>query len=494
MPCSVQIHFSIFIKKPKGMFSRDVMLRGMGGVGAFAYAAYQNSVFSAETTKPLLERGDEYRIKPCHHAPKAKAMISLLTNGGPSQLDLFDPKPQMEKYSGKPFPQGKNKLKFDNAAESSNIVQASPFKFKAHGQSGMELSELLPELGEIADDICLIRSMHTGVNNHGQSLYALSSGRPLAGRPSLGSWLSYALHSENSNLPSYMVLKDPHGLPTIGTHNWTSGWLPSLFQGTVVRAKEPRILHLNPPEYLKGEPQSRYLSYVQQLNQKHLNEYSYESELKARISNFELAESMQSAAAEALDISKESKATLEMYGIHEAVTKDYGTRCLIARRLVERGVRYVQVTHNGQPWDHHGNLQKGLPQMCKKTDRPSAALVKDLKALGLLDTTLVHWGGEMGRLPVIQGSASKDAWGRDHNTYGFSMWLAGGGVKAGYVHGRTDDFSHYAVEDIVHHYDYHATLMHLFGYRAEDLTYERMGIKEAITDSQQAKVIHKILA
>jgi hypothetical protein len=354
----------------------------------------------------------------------------------------------------------------------------------------MELSELVPHLGEVADEITLIRSMHTGVNNHGQSINALNTGNFQSGRPALGSWITYALGSESQNLPAFVVLSDPTGLPVLGVDNWASTWLPSLYQGTVVRPHEPRILNLDPPQSLRGPAQRRFLGYLDKLNRKHLARHPGEQDLSARIHSYELAARMQTAAKEALDISGETEATHKLYGIDQEETRDYGTRCLIARRLVERGVRFVQLHTGNQTWDHHGGIEKGLPNVCRKTDKPAAALVKDLKQRGMLDMTLVHWGGEMGRLPVIQNEKNI---GRDHNTHGFSMWLAGGGVKAGLAYGATDELGHKAVENVVTHHDYHATLLHLLGISAEQVTFPRPGTPGSLLDGADGKVVWDIL-
>jgi hypothetical protein len=429
--------------------------------------------------------------KPPYRPARARAMISLFMVGGPSHIDLFDPKPLLDKYDGKPFP---GVIKYDNSAQASSKVLASPWKFNKCGQSGMEISELLPRLGGIADEITLIRSMQTGVDNHGQSMYALNTGRPLAGRPALGSWITYGLGSESQELPAFVALTHPNGAPLLGGENWSNAWLPSIYQGTLIRPREPRILNLDPPETLRGAPQEQQLAYIHDLDREHLEQHPTESDLDARIASFELAAKMQTAAKEAMDISSESAATRRLYGIGDGTTNDYGTRCLIARRLIERGVRFVQVFNNGQTWDHHDHLVSALPSRCHEIDGPAAALVLDLKSRGLLDSTIVHWGGEMGRLPVIQNDAGRDKVGRDHNTYGFSMWLAGGGFKGGYVHGATDDFGHHAVTDIVHHYDYHATLLHLFGLDHTQLTYKRNGQALTLTDRQEARVVRELLA
>jgi hypothetical protein len=469
---------------------RDFLLKGGAGFGALAlsYLLQNDPLPAAAKAGPSAAPGGSARR--AHFPAKAKNVIFLFMEGGPSHIDLFDPKPQMADYDGRPFP---GEIKYDNAAQASSKVLHSPWKFRKHGESGIELSELLPHLAEVVDDITLIRSMHTGVNNHGQSIRAMNTGRILAGRPSLGSWVTYGLGSETRDLPAYLALIDPGQLPVLGVENWSNGWLPSLFQGTVVRPQEPRILNLDPPPHLKGPAQERALDYLERLNRRHLADRPGNLDLEARIAGYELAARMQMEAREALDISGESKATHKLYGLDDPATRDYGSRCLIARRLVERGVRFVQVFTQNQYWDHHGRIVSALPAACQKTDKPSAALVKDLKARGLLDTTLVHWGGEMGRLPVIQNDAGRDKIGRDHNTYGFSMWLAGGGVRGGHVHGATDEFGHYAVEDVVNHYDYHATLLQLFGLDHERLVYKWNGREQTLTDGQPGRVVGEII-
>ncbi len=462
------------------------------GVGSLALAWLLNrDRLLAEPSKPDLERPTyDLTPKPPHKPARATAMISLFMQGGPSHIDLTDPKPEMAKYDGKAFP---GTIKYDNAAQASSKVLASPWKFSKHGDSGIELSELLPHLATVVDELTVIRSTQTGVNNHGQSIYALNSGRILAGHPVVGSWLVYGLGTENQNLPAFMALPDPASLPVCGTDHWSNGWLPSLFQGTVVRPREPRILDLDPPPQLKGAPQERMLKLLDEINRDHLAEHPGESDLEARIASYELAARMQTAAREALDISKEPEAVRRLYGIDDPVTQDYGTRCLIARRLVERGVRFVQVFTANQFWDHHGNIRSALPAACRKTDRPAAALVKDLKSRGLLDTTLVAWGGEMGRLPVIQNDAGPDKVGRDHNTYGFTTWLAGGGVKGGLVYGATDDFGHHAVQDVVTHHDLHATILELFGLDLKRLVFRRNGQEQSLLDGKPGRVISDIL-
>jgi len=468
---------------------------GLGSV-ALAWLLKQDGLLAQDAPKPELSRPEleqkrfDTLPKHPHHAPRARAMISMFMQGGPSHIDLFDPKPELTKFDGQKFP---GDVKYDNAAQASPRALGSPWQFSKHGQSGIELSELVPGLAGIIDDVCLLRGMHTGVNNHGQSINALQNGRILSGRPTLGSWLGYALGSEARDLPAFVALTDPRGLPVLGVENWTNGWLPSIYQGTAVRAKEPRILNLDPPPHLRGEAQQNFLSFLDKLNREHLKQHPGENDLEARIASYELAAKMQTVAKEALDIAGESDATKKLYGIDDPATRDFGTRCLLARRLVERGVRFVQIYTGNQTWDHHGSIRSSLPAACKYVDKPAAALVTDLKSRGMLDSTVVHWGGEMGRLPTIQNDVGKDKVGRDHNTYGFSMWVAGGGFKGGMTYGETDEFGHKAVKDVVNHYDYHATLMHLFGLDHAKVAFKRNGSDQSLVDGQNARVVSEIL-
>ena len=476
------------------MDRRQFCRGGLFGLAPFALAhmlAEQSSL--AKPVKPNLAQPD-YSLteKPPHHEPKARAMISLFMQGGPSQVDLLDPKPTLTRMDGEDFP---GKIKYDDAGGASRKILGSPWKFAQHGESGIPVSELLPQTAGIVDEITVIRSMHTGVNNHGQSIHAMNSGRVQQGRPSLGSWISYALGCETNSLPAFIAMSDPQGLPVEGVLNWSNGWLPSIYQGTVIRAREPRILNLQPPEQISSKLQANYLDFLRQVNQRQLDRYSDNTDLAARIANFELAALMQTSARDALDLSQETKATHQMYGLDDA-NKDaaeYGARCLIARRLVERGVRFVQLFTKNQYWDHHGSILSRLPASCRKTDRGAAALIKDLKQRGLLDSTVVHWGGEMGRLPVIQNDAGRANIGRDHNTYGFTMWVAGGGFRGGMTYGESDEFGHHAVKDIVNHFDYHATLMHLFGLQAENLVFKRNGREASLVDGQGGRIIEEIL-
>ncbi|MBL9166527.1 MAG: DUF1501 domain-containing protein [Verrucomicrobiales bacterium] len=478
---------------PSGLCSRRHFAKASAfglGSAALAYLLKEEGLL-AEPARPELEaRSYDLQPKPPLRQARARAMISILMVGGPSHIDLFDPKPLLKEYEGRKFP---GELKFDNAGQASAKVLPGLWEFKKHGQSGIELSTLLPHLGAVADEICVVRSMQTGVNNHGQSLYALASGRITAGAPTLGSWINFGLGSESQELPAYITLTHPSGPPQLADHHWSNGWLPSVYQGAAVKPQEPRILNLDPAPHLKGPGQARQLELLRDINREHLRQHPGELDLEARIASYELAARMQTSAKEAMDISSESEATRQLYGVDQDLTRDYGTRCLIARRLVERGVRFVQIINNGQSWDQHSGLVKALPDLCARSDRPTAALVADLKSRGLLDTTLVHWGGEMGRLPVIQNDLGREKVGRDHNTYGFTMWLAGGGIRGGMTYGETDEWGHKAVKDIVTHHDYHATLLHLFGLDHTQLIYRRAGRELSLTDRQPARIVREII-
>lgn len=478
------------------LFSRRSFLReqgvGIGGV-ALAWLLNQEGLLAEPDKPPLVEPKFDLAPRQPHHSPRATAMISLWMQGGPSHLDLFDPKPEMARWDGKKYP---HEVQYDMAAQASDLVLASPWKFSPQGQCGMELAELLPHLGEVVDEITLVRSMYTDVNNHLQSIRAMQLGQNLAGRPSLGGWITYALGSESQELPAFVAMTSSGKLPVGGVENWSNGFLPSVYQGTVVRSREPRILNLVPPPHLRGQTQEAALDYLEALNRRHMQQRQANDDLAARIASYELAARMQIAASDALDLSQETAATHRMYGLDHPATREFGSNCLIARRLVERGVRFVQIYTGGQDWDHHNTIVSKLPEMCRATDQPSAALVRDLKQRGLLPATVVHWGGEMGRLPVVQtgGSGTRDRIGRDHNVHGFSMWLAGGGFKSGYVHGATDEFGHKAVTDRVSHLDYHATLLHLFGLDHQQLVFRYAGREQSLTDAQACRVVRELLA
>lgn len=403
-------------------------------------------------------------------------------------MDLFDPKPELQKWSGKPFPGGDLEVHFDK--QKGNVL-GSPFKFSKYGESGLELCELLPHTGQIADDICLVRSMNTESVDHESALRLIHSGKFLAGMPAWGSWVLYALGSMNQNLPAYVVLGDPGGLPVDGERNWSAGFLPAVYQGTPFRSGPAPVLNLQLPAGVLPQGRRNQLAFLKELNQHHLSRHPENTELAARLENFETAARMQTAVPDAIDLSQETEATRKMYGLDNPASQEYGTRCLMARRLVERGVRFVQIFLNGQPWDTHSKNAESLKGLCARTDQPSAALVQDLKQRGMLDETIVLWTGEFGRLPVSQGAD-----GRDHNRRGFSLWLAGGGFKKGYVHGATDDWGYAAVKDIVTVHDLHATLLQSLGIDHRLLTHPHEGRDASLTDADvtHAQVVNELLA
>jgi hypothetical protein len=458
---------------PFTMNRRAFLGRYVGAIGALALAS-------------LLE--DQSRAGEPSPKPRARArsVICLFQHGGPSQMDLFDPKPVLLKYHGKPYP-GQLEIHFNTQAGK---LLASPFRFRPHGGSGMVLSELMPHLAGIVDDLTMIRSMSTDSVDHESALRLIHSGKFTAGRPVWGSWVVYGLGTENRNLPAYVVLSDPGGLPVDGIRNWSSGWLPAVYQGTPFRSGDAPVLHLKTPPGVTPEARAGRLGFLDELNRIHLKQHPGNGELEARIANFEVAAAMQTAVPEALDLSQETEATRRMYGLHNPATHEYGTRCLMARRLVERGVRFVQLFLSGQPWDTHSKNAKTLESLCARTDQPSAALVRDLKQRGLLDETIVLWTGEFGRLPVSQGTD-----GRDHNRHGFSLWLAGGGFKPGYTHGATDEFGYKSVEKIVTVYDLQATLLHALGLDHRKLTYPHEGRLDSLTDAEvtKAKIVPELL-
>jgi len=446
---------------------------GLGGVALAAMFADEQARAEAAAVNP----------KP-HHAPKATAVIQLFMHGGPSHMDLLDPKPMLDKYDGKPPPAEVA----DDEKLTGNLLR-SPFKFTPAGKSGTPFSELLPATAGHADDIAVIRSMFTEHRNHEQALWMMHGGLTVAGRPSLGAWAAYGLGSENRDLPAYVVLPDPRGLPVDGIRNWASGWMPPTYQGTPFRAEGSPVLNLTPKTARPAGIEKGRTDLLAELNAAHRSARPGELELDARIASFELAGRMQLSATDALDLSKEPAAVQALYGLDNPVTRPYGLRCLMARRLVERGVRFVQIFMAGQPWDTHTNNAAQTRACCQQTDKPVAGLLADLKRMGLLGRTLVTWGGEFGRTPGAQG---KD--GRDHHPYGFSMWLAGGGIKGGTVHGATDDFGYRAVKDRCKVSDLHATMLHLLGLDHRRLAFRHHGRDERLTDVHEAGPIKPILA
>ncbi len=443
---------------------------GVGGVAA-----------GAEGVGPA--GGNPLAVKPPHFAPKARHVVHLFMNGGPSHIDTFDPKPLLDKYHGQNLPAANLRTE-----RKTGAAMRSPFAFQKYGQSGIEVSELFANTARAIDDICVIRSMVSDVPNHEPSLLLMNCGDSRLPRPSMGSWVTYGLGSENQNLPGFVCLC-PKGLPTVGTQNWRSAFLPGTYQGTHVDTQYTEIDKLIESvrnSQLSPEEQRRCLDLTQRLNALHRQDRASDPRLEARIQSFELAFRMQTEASDAFDTTREPAAIQSAYG-----SSTIGRQLLITRRLIERGVRFVQAWSGPvQPWDSHENLETEHRKLCQEWDQPIAAFLADLKQRGLLESTLVVWGGEFGRTPVAELPALN---GRDHNHYGFSMWLAGGGVKGGYVHGVTDEFGFAAVENKVHVHDLHATILHLLGLDHEKLTYRYAGRDFRLTDVH-GRVVREILA
>ncbi len=464
---------------PQSDSRRDFLFRAGNGFGALALSyLMQREVLAQGKTQPGKKLVNPLAPKPPHFAPKAKAVIFLFMVGGPSQMETFDPKPELDKLHGQQMPASFGEVK-SQFVKTGTPLMGSAWKFKKYGQSGIEVSDLLPHTAGCIDDIAVIRSCYTESFVHAPAMYQMINGRVLAGHPSLGSWVTYGLGSESENLPAYCVMTQPQGLPEGGSPMWGAGYLPAINQGTLLRNGSTPILHLKPPAEISRQQQSNMLGFMRRMNEVSLGEN--DTELAARISSYELAYRMQQHAPEAVDLSKESKETKNLYGLDDPQTVEFGTRCLLARRLVERGVRFVQLYSGGGPvsvqWDAHDNVKTNHEQMCRWTDKPVAALLKDLKGRGLLDSTLVVWGTEFGRTPV-----SENGKGRDHNPTGFSMWMAGGGVKGGQVIGQTDEIGFKTVGPRYHPRDIHASILHLMGLDQMKLTYLHNGRFERLTD------------
>lgn len=437
--------------------------------------------------------GDPLAVRPPHFPARAKRVIFLHMAGAPSQIDLFDPKPALERYDGQDAPAEMIKGERFAFIRGTPKCLKSPYKFERRGQAGMELSELLPGLGEIADDICLIRSMKTDHFNHAPAQLFVHTGSQIMGRPSMGSWLTYGLGTENKDLPGFVVLVS-NANPDGGTALWSSGFLPTVYQGTQFRSSGDPVLHVSNPRGMSDAVRRESLDALRDLNQINLGRVG-DPEISTRISQYELAYRMQSSVPELMDISKEPKEVHEMYGT-EPGKASFANNCLLARRMLERGVRFVQLYHWG--WDSHGtgsgdDLMTALPQRCKETDKASAALVKDLKQRGMLEDTLVVWGGEFGRTPMNEARRGSKFLGRDHHPRAFSMWMAGGGLKRGMVLGKTDELGYNVVEDPVHVHDLQATILHLMGLDHTKLTYRFQGRNFRLTDVH-GEVVRKILA
>lgn len=467
--------------------------------GAALTYLLSRDLFGASTlmaAEESTERRRAYDLQPRqpHFPARAKAVIQLFQNGGPSQVDLFDPKPALVRNHGRAV---YNELAADvSSPQAAGGLMRSPFKFARHGESGIWLSEALPHLARHVDDIAVIRSMFNSHPNHEPALFKIHSGQLLPGLPALGSWVVYGLGAENQNLPAYVVLDDPLGLPVNGVQSWQSGYLPPIYQGTRFRSTGAPVLNLQPEVSQPAEVTRLQQDLLARLDRIHQVQRPGQLQLDARIASYELAARMQLEATEALDLRRESRATLEMYGVGREPTDSYARRCLMARRLVERGVRFVQLFINGQIWDNHNRLGSSLQAACDRTDKPVCALLQDLKDRGLLDSTLVLWGGEFGRLPIAQfpeGGDYANA-GRDHGPRGFSIWMAGGGIKGGTVYGATDDIGYAAAENRVSIADWHATILHLLGLYHDELFFERNGFRDKLTSTFAARVVREVLA
>lgn len=461
---------------------RDLLTQSASGLGGLALtwllASNQSTANAAsESIVPI-----NLTPKPTHHVAKARNVILLYMGGGPSQMDMLDHKPLLKKYDGQPCPFEVDQRNLHNLL----CIMSSPFKFAKHGQSGLEISELLPHLSTVVDELAVVRSAVTNRIDHGEALLMMHTGRPISGFPTMGSWITYGLGTENENLPAYVAMPDG---PSERVRNATSaGWLPPLFQGTPMNTgKGDPFFYLHQSAQSKESDPTCFLRLTQALNRRHQQSRAEVSQLDARIQNFELAARMQVEAMRNVDITTESAATQRMYGLDNPKTNPFGTRCLIARRLIESGVRFVHVMRND--WDHHSGLKNGLIRACGETDQPIAALLKDLRARGLLDETLVVWIGEFGRLPIVEGSD-----GRDHNPHGFTFWMAGGGVKSGHVYGTTDEFGYKAIENPVTIADFHATVLHLLGLKYDRLSHEFEGRDETLTGVLPARVVKEIIA
>ncbi|MCP4945596.1 MAG: DUF1501 domain-containing protein [Planctomycetaceae bacterium] len=456
------------------MFTRrELLSRAGGGMGMLALSS--------------LLRDNNAVSSPVVHQPtqKAKSVIWLFMNGGPSGIDLFDPKPLLTKLDGKPFP-GKLKTLFPYPG---NIMK-SPFEFTQHGETGHHVSSVFPHLAKHVDDLTFLNACVSNEQNHVPACYVVNTGRQQVGSPNLGSWATYGLANESRELPEYVVMYDRRAAPEGGANLWSSGFLPGEFQGTLFRPGKHPILHLDRPQGLSTSTQDSQLQLLNWLNRRSATHYPDKTQWEARTKSFEMAYQMQASVPELADLSNETAATHDLYGLNDPDCKYFGAQCLLARRMVEREVPFIQIYHGGYEnnWDQHGDLAGGHKDNCYETDQPIAGLLTDLKQRGLLDSTLVIWGGEFGRAPV-----SQDKDGRDHNPYGFTMWMAGGGVKRGYQHGETDEFGYLPINGAVSMPDLHATVLHLMGINEENLTYQFGGRKQTATNGL-GHAVHEIIA
>ena len=476
-----------------GRTRREFIWQTGGGFGAAALSSMlgQDGFFSDANASDALSV-NPLAPKPPHFAPKAKSVIFLFMYGGPSHIDTFDYKPNMAGMDGKTvdvktFGRGGHR-------KGGRIVEPR-WKFKQYGECGKWVSSLFPNVAKHVDDIAFLNSMTADSPIHGSAMLMMNSGKVLSGSPALGSWVNYGLGSENENLPGFVVMLDPAGGPISGAKNWSSGYMPATYQGTVFRTNGAPILNLAPPEGISLEMQRTILDSIQQANETHLNQRIGNDDLASRIASYELAYKMQSTAPEAVDLSTEDQRTLSLYGIDREETKDFGTRCLMARRLVQRGVRFIQLysggAHNDDNWDAHGDLELNHNRHAGRTDLPIAALLSDLKQRGMLDETLVVWGGEFGRQPTAEYAKGS---GRDHNSYGFTMWMAGGGIKGGISYGTTDELGSTAVEKPLHVKHLHATVLNQLGMDPNKLSYFFGGLDQKLVGVEEVEPIHEIIA
>ncbi|MGE5191567.1 MAG: DUF1501 domain-containing protein [Deltaproteobacteria bacterium] len=486
---------------PCGRTRREFLWQVGGGFAGLALidllsrdGFFENKAAAAGENAAAAEARYPLAPKPPHFPARAKRAVFLFMNGGPSQVDTFDPKPELKKFDGTPYKPAPG-LQVGSNGRPVGHLMASPFEFPKHGESGLEISSLYPHLAEHADDLCVIRSMYADTAAHASGCLQMNTGNVTIGKPSLGSWLSYGLGSETDTLPCFVVMTDPRGGPIGSASNWTTGYMPAAYQGTLFRSSGSPLLDLATPEGVGKRTQRESLDLLARLNREHLRERPAESELAARIYTYELAYQMQTAAAEVVDVEREDPQTRRLYGLDEKLTADFGRKCLITRRLLERGVRFVQLYSGGghieDTWDGHTNCIANHKLHAGETDRPIAALITDLKRTGLWEDTLLIWGGEFGRTPTSEGLGKP---GRDHDWYGFSMWLAGGGVKGGQAIGATDDLGFRAVDGRCHVSDLHATILHLMGLDHKTLSFFYQGLDQRLTGVEgNRRVIEKAL-
>ncbi|MCY2967770.1 MAG: DUF1501 domain-containing protein [Planctomycetota bacterium] len=477
-----------FFEMQRLLTRRNFLSRTSAGLGAAAVASLLNPALAAPTSSPE----NALAAALPHFAPKAKRVIYLFMSGGPSHIDLYDPKPKLAELHGQELPasvRGQQRVTLMTRNQGQFLVAASKFKFIKHGASGQELTEMLPHIGKIADDIAIIRSMHTEPINHDPAVNFIQTGSGVVGRPTLGSWLSYGLGSENKNLPDFIVLLSGAGGQPVVSRYWSNGFLPAKFQGVQFRSQGDPVLYLSNPPGIDGAGRKSLIDGVNELNQLKYDSVA-DPEIQARINSFELAYRMQMSVPELMDISTEPKSALERYGAQPGQAS-FASNCLLARRLAERGVRFIQLYH--RDWDHHADIPNRMKQQCPQTDQASAALVQDLKDRGMLDDTLVIWGGEFGRTTYNQGPLKPDSYGRDHHPRCYSIWMAGGGIKGGITYGQTDEFGYNIVENPVHIHDFQATILHLLGLNHEKLTYRFQGRDFRLTDIG-GKVVPALLA